>query len=72
MKLKEMIKSNKNVSGITMWDAKNGKAVIRYLKDDEILIEDMINRLINGGNNIRIVKTTGGFNNPEKNIILSF
>ena len=72
MKLKEMIKSNKNVSGITMWDAKNGKAVIRYLKNDEILIEDMINRLINGGNNIRIVKTTGGFNNPEKNIILSF
>lgn len=72
MELKEMIKSNKNVSGITMWDAKNGKAVIRYLKDDEILIEDMINRLINGGNNIRIVKTTGGFNNPEKNIILSF
>ena len=60
MNTKQLIKNNENVTGITMWDEKNHKAVIRCLKNDEILIEDFINHL----------KINGGFNNPEKNIIL--
>ena len=61
MELKEVIKSNKNITGITMWDGRNQKAVIRCLKDDEILVEDLIHKL-----GLTLVKVTGGFNNPEK------
>lgn len=65
MNLKQTIKNNKNVTGITMWDNKNHKAVIRCLKNDEILVEDLIHEL-----GLTLIKTTGGFNNPEKNLII--
>lgn len=71
-KIENIIKENKAVTGITMWDEKNGKAVIRCLKEDEILVEDLINQLKNNGENISIVGVNGGFNNSEKKIIINF
>lgn len=72
MDIQNIIENHSAVTGITMWDEKNGKAVIRCLKLDEILVEDLINQLKNNGENISIVGVNGGFNNPEKNIIIAF
>ena len=57
----EVLRGNKYISGITCFDKVRKEAVVRFLKEDEAMVEDFVRNI-----EATIEISNGGFNNPEK------
>ena len=71
--MKNELKNYENVTGVTCWDEKNHKGVVRCLKENQIYVEDLINELSFKSSEKYVVESiTGGFNNPEVNFVIKW